>query len=240
MLLFHRSLEIGYKSHFETRTERYWVQDGVDFTVFYLSDFHFNGFSRRLLAEMIRAVEKINPTIILLGGDYADTRQGLAFFEQLLQWLSQRPNVFAIAGNHDYFLGITKIKNLCDQYGIGWIEKGSVCVDIDGFKVQIVGKIPQKALPDAHFNILCLHEPVDISALTTPFDLVFAGHLHGCQVVFWETEKGLFPGKFFYRWNILKTQIGSCLYLVSKGLGDTLPIRWNCKRDIVLVEVINK
>jgi uncharacterized protein len=50
-------------------------------------------------------------------------------------------------------------------------------------------------------------------------------------------RKGLFPGRFFYKWNILEKQIDGCLYAISKGVGDTLPIRYDCPKDILLVEI---
>lgn len=234
-------LEIGYQSDFEVRKECINIQNAVNFTVLYLSDLHLTGFNHTLVERIVQSVEKLDPSIILLGGDYADSNKGVFYFDKLLKAISSRQNIFVITGNHDYFFGISKIRNLCDRYSnIIWIENTVKCIDIDGFKVQITGNKPQTHLQKADFNILCLHEPIDITPYQTQFDLVFAGHLHGCQVVFWETEKGLFPGKFFYQWNILKTQIGSCLYLVSKGLGDTLPLRFNCRKDIVFVEIMSK
>jgi uncharacterized protein len=135
---------------------------------------------------------------------------------------------------------IQSIKNICEKHNITWLENQSNRLEINGLEIEIVGSKPQKKSTNVGFRILCLHQPIDISPFQMEYDLVFAGHLHGCQFVFWETPKGLFPGKFFYRWNILKAQFGNCLYLVSKGLGDTLPIRFNCKRDVVMVEVKNE
>jgi uncharacterized protein len=230
-------LEIGYNADFEVRKEFVLLEKGVNFTVLYLSDLHLNRFSETLVNRILECVETHNPTIVLLGGDYVDTHRGLFYFEKLLEKLSQRQHVFAIAGNHDYFLGLQKIKNACDKYQIRWIDNETECIDIQGFKIRIVGTRLQPAFVKADFHILFLHQPIDITLFQNQFDLVFAGHLHGCQVVFWETEKGLFPGKWFYKGNILKKQARNCLYLVSKGLGDTLPIRFNCKKDLILVEI---
>jgi hypothetical protein len=230
-------LEIGYKSSFELRKEIILLENSSSFSVLYLSDLHLNRFSQRLIQQVIDCIETQNPNIILLGGDYVDTHRGFFYFEQLLEKISQRQHVFAIAGNHDYFYSISKIKSVCEKFNVIWIENSYSVLTINNLTIKIVGTKLQANLPSSDFSILCLHEPIDIQPFHTAYDLVLAGHLHGCQFIFWENEKGLFPGKLFYRWNILKTQIGSCLYLVSKGLGDTLPIRWNCKRDIILVEV---
>ncbi len=230
-------LEIGYKSSFEIRKEVIFLENTPNFCILYLSDLHLNRFSEALIRQILICIETQNPDILLLGGDYVDTQSGFIYFEKLLKILSQRQNVFAIAGNHDYFFDLKKIKNTCEKHNIQWIENDYKILTINDLKIQIVGKKPLQNQPCADFNILCLHEPIAIKPFQTQFNVVFAGHLHGCQIVFWQTQKGLFPGKFFYQWNILKTKIGNCLYLVSKGLGDTLPIRFNCKRDVILVEV---
>jgi uncharacterized protein len=230
-------LDIGYKADFEIRKASVQIQNAVDFTVLYLSDLHLNRFSQPLVEQIIQSIESLNPTIILFGGDYVDTHKGLYYFEKLLDGITPREHIFAIAGNHDDWFGLLKIKNVCAKYAIKWMENCSEIVDIKGFKIQITDKTMHQRLKNADFNILCLHQPIDITPFHDHFNLVFAGHLHGCQVVFWENEKGLFPGKWFYKWNILKTQIGDCLYIVSKGLGDTLPLRFNCRKDMILVEI---
>jgi hypothetical protein len=232
-------LEIGYNADFEVRKECIELCDAPQFSVLYISDLHLNGYSDTLVNRLTKCIETLDPTIILLGGDYVDTKKGLYYFEKLLHTISHRQNICIIAGNHDYFYDIHTIKNVCAKYAIHWIENHSHWVDIDGFTVQIVGSDPKKYSTQADFNILCLHQPIDITPFHAQFNIVFAGHLHGCQVVFWQNDKGLFPGKWFYTWNILKWHIGNCLYVVSKGLGDTLPLRFNCKKDVILLEIKN-
>jgi len=50
-----------------------------------------------------------------------------------------------------------------------------------------------------------------------------------------QTPNGLYPVKWRYKWNILDKTYGRCYYILSKGLGDTFPIRYNCRRDAILV-----
>jgi predicted MPP superfamily phosphohydrolase len=90
----------------------------------------------------------------------------------------------------------------------------------------------------ADLNILCLHQPITLKPRKHPYQLVFAGHLHGSQFVFWQTPQGLYPGRWFYTWNRLQDWRDHCLYIISKGLGDTLPIRYNCKKDMIFVRVV--
>jgi uncharacterized protein len=230
-------LKIGYQHDFEVRKEVFLTSKNVECSVLYLSDLHLNAFGESLINKIEQCIADLNPTIVLLGGDYVDSRKGLFYFEKLLISLSKRENVFAIAGNHDYFFHFQSIKKLCEKHSIQWIENTSKSIFINKTPINIVGTKPNNTQNKTDFNILFLHQPIDIQGFASDFDIVFAGHLHGCQFVFWENENGLFPGKWFYKWNILKTKINDCLYLVSKGLGDTLPIRYNCKKDVIFVAI---
>lgn len=230
-------LEVGYSSHFEVRTEHYSGFDKQRFDILYLSDLHFNRHSRNIARSLANRINEINPTILLLGGDYVDSKKGLVYLEQLLTVIGARKNVFAIAGNHDYFFGLGGIEACMRRNGIDWIENETRCITIENTPIRIDGNCPSPEKGAFDFAILCLHRPIEIAPYTEIYNAVFAGHLHGSQFVFWENGKGLYPGRFFYHWNRLKACIGNCIYLISKGLGDTLPIRYNCKKEIIWLQV---
>lgn len=233
-------LEIGYNHGFEIRNEVYFTAVKSEISVMYLSDLHFNKFSNKVVTDLIETINKINPTIILLGGDFTDSKKGLVQFENLLNGITNRKHIYAIAGNHDYFFGINKIKEICLQNNINWIEKTQVVIELTSLKILIDGNIVTENNLVYDLAILCLHKPIETKNLKRSYHLIFAGHLHGSQFVFWKKNESLFPGKWFYKWNILKQTNLNSLYLISKGLGDTLPIRYNCKKDILLVTIKNK
>lgn len=228
------------KIDFEVRKEQLLAKVKYPFSILYLSDFHFNGYSRDVAMWMIERVNELQADIILLGGDYVDTRKGLKELEFFLKGISGRENVFAIGGNHDYFFGISKIKKLFLNKGIEWIENDIVSIQLKGMQIQIDGnQLPKKSNTN-DFTILCVHNPKALNRDLNSYNVAFAGHLHGSQFVFWENEKGLYPGRLFYKWNVLSRNVEECFCLISKGLGDTLPIRFNCKKDMIFVEVISK
>ncbi len=231
-------LEIGYNHLFELRTERC-VVNNVCLNIIYLSDFHFNKYSRYIVRKIVDKINALNPDIILLGGDYVDSKQGLVHLGVLMRALAGRENVFAVAGNHDYFFGIQLIKELMVCHSVQWIEKESVTCTVNAATIQIDGNKPAVERSAADLSILCLHQPMDIQAYHYCYDLVFAGHLHGSQMVLWQQGEALYPGRIFYKWNILKKTIGTCHYFISKGLGDTLPVRYNCRKDLLLVQVVS-
>lgn len=228
-------LEIGSGHSFEVRVEHCTVDGAEDFSVLYLSDFHFNKHSQAITTKIVDKIQELDPSIVLLGGDYVDSKSGFLYLTILMKALSQRENVFAIAGNHDYFWGISAIQTIITDHNALWIEKKSVTLDVQNTRIQIDGNQPTNQPADAGFSILCLHRPINIAAYKNTYDLVLAGHLHGSQFVFWQSEQGLYPGRWFYKWNRLKMQYDGGQYLISKGLGDTLPIRYNCKKDVILV-----
>lgn len=230
-----KKLEIGYNATFEVRKEKYVLPINQDIKVLYLSDLHLNRYSTDLVHQLCLEIKKLNPNIILLGGDYVDTQKGLRHFEILLNALSSHKHIFAIAGNHDQWFGLEKLHPLFLKNKIVWLEQQSVALEIKGITVRIDGNLPHLSPNPVDVSILCLHKPIDLSKYGYNYHLALAGHLHGCQFVFWQNRKGLFPGRFFYKWNRLKARIGTCLYLISKGLGDTLPIRYNCQKDFIFV-----
>ena len=67
--------------------------------------------------------------------------------------------------------------------------------------------------------------------------LTLAGHLHGGQVVLFERKGRLYPGACFSRWNGLRFEDEGATMWVSRGVADTLPLRWNCPREVLLCEL---
>ncbi len=230
-------LAIGANDHFEVRHEQYPSGIAASFSILYLSDLHLNRLGKSIISKIITKINELNPDIILLGGDYVDSRKQLVYLDTLLQALSKRKNVFAIAGNHDYRFGISTIRQIMEANNIGWIENASATISIHNSTIQIDGSKPCIKKSKADFSILCLHQPVDIKRFKDQYQLAFAGHLHGCQFVLWQNDKGLYPGRFFYKWNLLEKREGNCRYFISKGMGDTLPARYNCAKEMIFVQV---
>lgn len=229
-------LEIGYSSAFEIRSEELTYSGKHPLRIVYASDLHFNAYSAPMASRIIQEIKQTKPNVLLLGGDYADTKKGLVHLNEMLKSLADIDHVLAIAGNHDYFLGIDTIKNTMLAHNIIWIEKKSVHISVNGCNIQIDGNIVTAKEYEADLKILCLHKPLGIETAQR-YHVAFAGHLHGSQFVVWQTEAGLFPGRLFYKWNLLQTTLNNCRYYISKGLGDTLPMRYNCPKDLIVLNL---
>ena len=102
-----------------------------------------------------------------------------------------------------------------------------------GGPLRIVGRVD----PAAHAGrrMLCTHHPGEFpAAATAGYGLVLAGHLHGGQCVLATRRGRLYPAAWIYRWHGLRFAEGGAVLLVSRGAGDTLPVRFNCPREVIL------
>lgn len=243
-------LEIGYSDPIEVRDYTYASDRLAGKRILYLSDLHYHRWSRQRVDRHIELIREIDPDLLLLGGDYVDTPFGLSCFQGLLESIGGRPT-FAIAGNHDRPY-VRRIRQMVTAAGINWLHHdstmvrlGSSCVRIDGTCPAVhpaaeagAGATGNGEIPS--FSILCLHHPIDIRPFAHRYNLVFAGHLHGGQIVLWQTPKGLYPLRWRYRWNQLDLEYGQCRYLISRGIGDMIPVRYNCRRDVIAVTIAAK
>jgi len=233
------TLEIGYNHPIEFRNYSYPFGPLAGKRIVYVSDLHYHLLSHRRVSNNIQQVRRLKPDIILLGGDYVDTPLGLPHFQRFVASIGAAP-IFAIAGNHDKPY-LHRIRRIVEKAGATWIHNKSAILQLGMLRISIDGTRPALAGPHeqsaylSDLSILCLHQPIDVAPLAHRYNLIFAGHLHGGQIVLWQTPAGLYPVRWAYRWNQLALQYGACRYLISKGLGDTLPIRYDCRRDVIVI-----
>jgi uncharacterized protein len=215
-------------------------QEGL--SLLHISDIHL-WYSMNILRKLTGLIEKHAPEIIILTGDYYDLPKGAHNFRKFLADVSQKHQVVLIRGNHDTFYG-GKIADLV--LGI----PNCVCVEDSVFRYQsgrghffnITSWQNRSSLPQQpnEVNIVLIHNPEKIiESELTNIDLIFAGHLHGGQFIFFKTkDRAHFPGNLLYKHCTDRKQINNTTLIVSRGLGDTFPFRLNCPKEIVQVTII--
>lgn len=220
-------LEIGKNTSFVVREE--FICSTMSLKVAFLSDFHFTKQSKAFANEVLAQLTRINPDLILFGGDYFDSKKGRDVFAYLVGLLN-KPAI-GIVGNHDVFMRIDK--NRIQKYApnFEWLNEKKT-VQINGKKVLISSKENEGF---ADVQICLVHNPRAFKKVNKNFHCYLAGHLHGSQFVFWKKNQALFPGKLFYKWNIDKGFLNNAPVLISRGLGDSLPVRFNCPKEIVVL-----
>lgn len=209
--------------------------------IFHISDIHL-WFSTTTLDILETKITLQKPDLILLTGDYYDTPTGARLFRTFLCKVSLLITVLFIKGNHDTIYG-DKVSNLLLDIPNCFSVEDTVYTFISkqGYRYNITSWSHKKHLPDSGSdkNVVLIHNPekIDTNELSK-IDLILAGHLHGGQFIFFKTKKGdNFPGCLLYTHCTDRKQLDNTTLIVSKGLGDTFPVRFNCPKEIVKITI---
>jgi predicted MPP superfamily phosphohydrolase len=220
-------LEMGSRGRLHIREAA--IPCGSRATLLYASDLHLSPWSAHVGEQLVQVLPMTQPDAVLLGGDMVDFESSLPLLASLICRLKAISPVYAVPGNHDAYVGLKKVKRCVEAAGGFWLDRlrlRSECIQIDA-----IAREPC----DAAFRILCAHDPADFpAAVRCGYDLVLAGHLHGGQCVLFERNDCWYPGRWFFRWNGSRFREAGTEMLVSRGMNDTLPVRWNCPREVIL------
>lgn len=230
-------LEIGFDAPLHIREERLSSSQNSCRLV-YVSDIHLRSRrSEHLTLQIVDAVSRCNANAVLLGGDLVDHLSELSRLRALVEQLLRFGPVLAVGGNHDSHVGTSQVRDAVTNGGGTWIQNSHFNLQFCARVISIFG--PEfDGEPTGDVRVLCAHNPrVWKTSRHAGFDLVLAGHLHGCQVVAFKFRDRLFPGAIFYPYNYLSHQYGDSRLVVSRGVSDLVPIRWQCPREVVLCYV---
>ena len=199
---------------------------GSNLRLLYISDLHLSGWASHILKQVLEVCQDINPDVILLGGDMVDSSTGFKLLSEFIH--QQSCPVYAIHGNHDELVGLDKVRECVKSSGGHWLDTPILI-----HQNLAISGIPEKS--DSLYSILCTHDPAIFpDAVQAGYTLTLAGHLHGGQMVIAHYKNRLYPGAFVYQWNGELFKSGDSTLVVSKGVHDTIPIRWNCQREVIL------
>jgi hypothetical protein len=212
------------------------------YRILYASDLHLTvGNAWKLTSQLAQAAYEAKPHLVLLGGDLVDQVQALPGLTECVRALSAFAPLASVGGNHDGALGMAKVCKAVEKGGGLWLGRESYSFQVGDKKVRVDGFLKpteERASARADARILCSHFPDPFPrAARRGYRLVLAGHLHGCQFVFWRRQGKLYPGAWFYRWNGLRFQDGHCSLVMSRGVSDSFPLRWDCPREVLLCKV---
>jgi predicted MPP superfamily phosphohydrolase len=230
-------LEIGLSGALHVRKERLSTRRDAC-RLLYVSDIHLRrNRSDSLCRQIIRAAYESESHAVLLGGDLVDEATQLEKLRELVGELRRVAPVLAIGGNHDRRVGLDRVRDAVLAGAGQWIHDVAHRM-AHGSRVIAVAGPDATSIPEGDYRILCAHNPrVWKTARDRGYDLVLAGHLHGCQFVAFEYRDRLFPGAVFYPYCFMSHRRGSTHLVVSRGVSDLVPIRWRCPREVVLCYV---
>lgn len=194
----------------------------------YLSDLHYLPWCSSLLVQLESALRRSAPDALLWGGDLVDLPWGLAGLER---WLCTLPwPQYAVLGNHDRWCGARRVRR--GLASLRWLDLEPV--HLEG-GLRLCGRVGQGATST---SLLVGHEPTAVKqAARAGFPVMLAGHLHGCQWIWYRRGELDYPGGWFFGYHGEQFQVEGTRLWVSRGVNDTLPARINCPRDIVMLQV---
>jgi uncharacterized protein len=227
-----QKLEIGARRPLLVRREEF-TSMGLGKRILFASDLHLRGEGPRHIVDGLGAIAgRESPSLVLLGGDLLDWVSGTEALRLLVRDLSRMAPVGAVSGNHDRWIGVEKVRAAVLAGGGVWLEDAPLRLTPN---CVVYGSSDQTAERATH-HLLCTHHPGP-SALHGRFDLTLSGHLHGGQFVFYQRRGRLYPGAFLYPWNGLRFDKNGKTLLISRGVQDTLPLRWNCPREVLVADI---
>lgn len=168
------------------------------FKIVQLSDLHNCYFGPIKHNYLINRVNKENPDVILITGDFFDVEK----YENsltIIKKLSEKYPVYFVAGGHEYHVPeYSTLKSKMIKAGVHVIDNKREKIYHNGKKIYVTGMLDptfyngcleiSKNILKEHqsedtFNILLAHRP-DLFDLYTSYnyDLIFSGHAHGGQV----------------------------------------------------------
>src|SRR6185437_8878649 len=180
--LANRGPLIVRREHFRSAT------NSRHFKVLYASDLHlFRVNQSRICDQLLNIVSESKPDVTLLGGDLVDRARALPNLENLVRSMADYAPVAAVAGNHDSWIGTNSVRDAVKSAGGIWLTEGSLEIPLaHSGAIHIDGR-PQLVQSANCLRVLCAHDPVIFpQACEAGYDLVLAGHLHGCQVIWKE------------------------------------------------------
>ena len=225
-----------------------------------ISDIHMGGWmNQERLQEVMDLITEEKPDVLLITGDFLIGHQFDETSPQLLQDLStvlsplsQAIPTFAVLGNHDYWTNAEAVRNMFSTCGIRDLTNTVFTLTRANVHLHICGVddiwegVPNLELIASQLtynsvSILLAHEPdfADKSARTGSFDLQVSGHSHGGQVVLPFLGPPILPylGRK-YPSGLYK--IGEMYQYTNRGVGMAgLPVRWNCRPEITIFELVS-
>lgn len=229
--------------------------DGMRIAV--LADLHVGSPYKGLdsLRDLVRDVNRASPDLVLLPGDFViQGVVGGSFVApeaaaEVLGRLRAPLGVFAVLGNHDWWLDADRVAGALSGHGITMMEDRSTRIGTSGCHVTLVGisdywegphDIDQAlaGVGDRDTVLAFTHNPDVFLELPPHIALTIAGHTHGGQVHIPFIGRPVVPSKYGDRFAIGHiVERGRHLY-VSPGVGTSiLPVRFLVPPEVTVLEV---
>ncbi|HSW61923.1 MAG TPA: metallophosphoesterase [Dissulfurispiraceae bacterium] len=222
------------------------------FTIVHLTDLHYGPFAGQSFFEkLVERVNGLSKDIVVCTGDYVLNRNTTTEVDAvwpILAQLQAPSGVYSVLGNHDHWAD--------SKRSIFWLEKSGqslrhkvLPLERDGKRIWLAGSGDLwedhhaldpllRTIPKEECRIILAHNPDSADRLKVEtFDLMLAGHTHGGQVRFPLLGAPFMPVRNKdYTMGLVWSLKGAPVF-ISRGVGSTIPFRFNCAPEIALIEL---
>ena len=219
--------------------------------VAFVSDIHYPSlFGKERLPKLVACLDRIEPDILLLGGDYVTDNDSIDALFTTLGTVGATLGSYAVLGNHERG-NAAQVAEAMERNGI--VLLGDTCVRLHsaGSDIYVAGVldsfgnagpgIPQAASDEGGFVILLAHTPDYAERVRTDADLVLSGHTHGGQVnlfgLYAPVKNSLYGNRFLSGMN---TTSNGTAVITANGVGTSRrKVRFCVPSEMVVVTLVN-
>ena len=220
-----------------------------------LTDLHVGSPFNRIgkLDRIIDLTQRAHPDLILLAGDYVITDVPGGEFtapEEIaehLQHLAAPLGVWAVLGNHDWWLDGPRVRRAIESVGIPVLEDEATRVASGPCSFWLVGvsdfwtgrhdvRRALSQVTDSDPVVVLTHNPDVFPEVPSRVALTIAGHTHGGQVYIPGIGRPIVPSRYGERYAIGHVVEDGRHLFVSSGLGTSIvPVRFLVPPEISVV-----
>ncbi|MCG3196507.1 MAG: metallophosphoesterase [Candidatus Omnitrophica bacterium] len=222
----------------------------VGLKIGHLTDFHLG---KQCHARYVRhAVDRVletSPDLIAVTGDFVNFAKYLDECFETLAEIQAPLGVFAVRGNHDYWVGAEEIGRRIESAGMILLEDRTVEAERRGARFLVSGiesrwnraGVPLDYIPaeDTRLKVVLSHTPDEFPRLAEREPhLVLSGHTHGGQLRLPLFGPVVTPSDYGRRYAAGVFRKGPSLLYVSRGIGCYPPLRLLCDPEVTVFELI--
>lgn len=221
------------------------------FTIAHMSDIHHGIYtSLEYIVRCVDIVNSLQPDLVALTGDFTfGGERYLGPCAEAFRNLRSRAGVYAVLGNHDYYLGAALAARAFRQAGVNLMIDQKERLEHRGDKLWVLGlddlyygetRLPNvmREIPRDETRIVLAHEPDYIEEFADKeehADLIMSGHTHGGQIRFPIIGAPQVPSAYGQRYAMGLAHRGAMQIYTTRGVGSILlPVRFDCPPEIVL------
>lgn len=236
-------LVAGYLNAIKPRLKRVVIPCHTNMKICFISDIHIGSINTSTtLARVTKLIKKIDPDLIILGGDMFDPKGIRDYQDKFVETflpITSKYKTIGVIGNHEIYTGVSKCLPVFAKARIHMLLDDSISINGFNFVGRIDSDLPRKLLSEIFPKnnlptVVIDHSPKTIDEAIDNFAfLQLSGHTHGGQFF----PANIITNLIYEPTGVLKKVKTAYLY-ISYGAGFWgPPYRIGTTPEVVLVEL---